>query len=142
MLRHKGDRTLYKPEYCDVAVGLLEQGYSMEAVAAEIGVTRVTLYNWIKEWPDFAGAVEIGKPKAAKWWEDRAREAATGAADGNPTLIIFGLKNRARHEWRDAAQIEHTGADGGAIKTETKVDLSSAPEDVVRYLAGLNASKS
>ena len=51
-----------------------------------------------------------GKPKTVKYNEYFPPSDTAG---------IFWMKNRQREVWRDVLRQEQTGADGGAIKTET-----------------------
>lgn len=50
------------------------------------------------------------------------------------TAMIFWLKNRKPEEWRDSRNIEHTGKDGGAIQTETKMNLSNLSDKELEAL--------
>lgn len=103
-----GAPTKYDPAYCDHATSFLADGYSVAALAGDIGVAKSTIYKWIDEHPSFSDAVKVGQAKATLWWERRNIEfAKTG--EGNATAIIFGLKNRASDEWRDKVETEHSG---------------------------------
>ena len=112
-----GRPSKYDPAFCDTARTFLADGYSVLALAGEIGVSLQTIYNWMDANPDFLDAVKDGQAAAGRWWEDRLRDIAEGK-DGNATAAIFGLKNRARDQWADVSRQEHTGKDGGAIQTE------------------------
>ncbi len=111
----------YRPEYCKIAVQTLAEGFSVMGLAGKLGVTKQTLYNWRERYPEFDEAIKQGQAGAVFWWEQRARDSAAGGK-GNPATIIFGLKNRAADEWRD--RIEHTGADGGAIETVSRIEYT------------------
>lgn len=104
-----GRPSKYDPAYCEVAYNKLAEGFSVLGVAAEIGVNKTTLYEWADKHPAFSNALKAGQQAAAAWWEDRLREIAMGK-DGNATAAIFGLKNRARDEWRDKTETEHSGS--------------------------------
>lgn len=104
-----GRPTKYDESYCEEVVEFLKDGYSVAAFAGHIGVAVSTVRLWMSEHPEFSGAVKEGQAAAILWWEQRAREVAQGR-DGNPTTIIFGLKNRAPDEWRDKTETEHSGA--------------------------------
>ncbi len=108
MTRHD-PRLRYREDYCEAVVEFLKDGYSLGAFAGSIGVTRATLYNWGKSYPEFAEAMQCARAKSALWWERRIIEAAqTGG--GHVGAIIFGLKNRASEEWRDQTHAEVGGA--------------------------------
>lgn len=105
----------YDPSYCDSVVSFLRDGYSLAAYAGEIGVARSTIYEWMKDQPEFSDAVKRGQAGAALWWERLNRNFAI-SGEGNATAIIFGLKNRAADDWRDKTETEHSGS----VVTEIK----------------------
>ena len=111
----RGAPSKYKSEYCNLVVEEMEQGKSLTAFAAEIGVCRSTISNWMDEHDDFLVAVKKGMAKCAAWWEARCRQIAMGG-DGNPTSVIFGLKNMAPDDWREKITQEHTGPNGTALQ--------------------------
>jgi len=112
-----GRPSKYDPAFCDVAREFLPQGYSLVGLAGEIGVSERTIYEWAEVHPEFSQAIKDGQAGAARWWEDRLRDIVQGG-DGNATAAIFGLKNRSRTQWADINRTEHTGSEGGPIKTE------------------------
>jgi hypothetical protein len=106
-----GRPTKYDPAFVDRVVPFMAQGYSLVALAAELGVCYDTVNEWAKEYPDFSEAIKDGKVAAAKWWENALRRnALTG--EGNATAAIFGVKNRCRQEWSDMRQHDLTSSDG------------------------------
>lgn len=119
--RPRGGQTEYLPEYCDIAFETLAQGHSLTGLAGCIGVARSTIFKWRDDFPEFNEACVRGMAAATYWWEQRARESAAGGK-GNPATIIFGLKNRAADDWRE--RVEHTGANGGAIETVTRIEYA------------------
>src|SRR6516164_9712330 len=53
-----GRPTNYKPEYCQRALDLDNQGYSLAMIIAEIGAgSRQTIDNWKKAHPEFFDAI-------------------------------------------------------------------------------------
>ncbi len=103
-----GRPTGYRRAYCDEIIDFLKDGYSLQAFAGRIGVTRRCLYHWIDKYPDFAEAAQKAQARSALWWERRMLDfAQTG--QGNASAIIFGLKNRAADEWRDKTHAELSG---------------------------------
>lgn len=102
----------YDPDYCERSEAFLADGFSLEALAGELGVSRSTVYRWVDDYPEFHDAVKVGQAKAVLWWEKANRNLAiTGV--GNATSIVFGLKNRAG--WRDVKATEISGPDGAPI---------------------------
>ena len=100
--------TKYDPAMCDRSEEFLAEGFSVAALAGELGVVKSTVYEWMDNHEEFSDAVKRGQAKATLWWERRNIEfSKTG--EGNATSIIFGLKNRASDEWRDKTETEHSG---------------------------------
>ena len=95
-----GRPSKYDPAYCEQAIEHLSEGYSITTLAAKLGIGISTLYDWRKQFPEFAEALKQGEEQCKHWWEDQAREAAKS---GNAAVIIFGLKNRCG--WRDKIDI-------------------------------------
>lgn len=114
-----GRPSTYDPAYCERVVEFLKDGFSLAAFAGEIGVARSTVYEWAKEHPEFSDAVKTAQAGAVLAWEKRLKAASTGG-NGNPTAIIFGLKNRAADEWRDVKATEISGPDGGPMQVEAQ----------------------
>lgn len=119
-----GRPTKYDPSFCDEVREFLKDGYSVAAFAGHIGVAVSTVSLWITTHPEFSEAVKTGQAAATLWWENRARDVARGQ-DGNPTIVIFGLKNRAADQWRDKTETEHSGGLTVSKITRTLVDPKS-----------------
>lgn len=108
-----GRPSLFDPAYCDMVIEHMAKGHSLTSFAGQISVEPRTVERWAQvdgefSHPDFCRAVKVGRAKAAHWWELRAMEIAEGG-DGNATIVIFGLKNRAKEDWADISRTEHSG---------------------------------
>ena len=121
-----GRPTDYDPAYCDQVIEFLRDGYSVAAFAGHIGKAASTVKLWMTVHPEFSDAVKIGQAGAVLWWENRARAVARGE-DGNPTAVIFGLKNRAPDQWRDKTEQEVSGQLG--VTRIERVIVDPAPRD-------------
>ena len=108
---------LYHEDYCDAVVDFLKDGHSLAAFGGHIGVSRETLYRWIRTQPAFAEAGKRAQAKSILWWERRILELAQ-TGQGNAAAITFGLKNRAPEEWRDKI---HTDL-SGAVETTLRIE--------------------
>ena len=121
-----GRPTSYDPSYCDEVVELGRQGMSVVEMACSIGVSRNTLEtNWTEAHPEFLEAFRRAKDESQAWWERTGRVGMLAKTiDGS----IFSRSMAARfpHDWRETKRNEHTGADGGAIKTEAIVSEAEA----------------
>jgi hypothetical protein len=50
------------------------------------------LYVWEKEFPEFLDAKRVAQDARRMWWENVAKDCATGTAKGNPAVIIHTMK--------------------------------------------------
>lgn len=99
-----GRPTSYDSRYCEAVIAHMVEGASLTSFAADIGVARSTINEWMGNHEEFSEAVKIAKAKCAAWWEKIARTGAQGG-EANPTLCIFGLKNMAADDWREKSLI-------------------------------------
>lgn len=139
--KRRGAPTKYKPEYCDKLISLMKQGFSVQAVAAELEVNQDTVFEWIKKQPRFSEAYKKGKMFQHIWWEKAGRAIALGAQTkefdskrANPTIFIWMSKNLLG--WKDKQQIELSGPDGGPQVTLNKIEITP---DVFQALLELDA---
>lgn len=63
--------------------------------------------------------------------EDRNQRLSLPSCTG----VIFDLKNN--HGWRDKTEQELTGADGGPIRTDNRIDVGSLSDEQLRALASI-----
>jgi hypothetical protein len=110
--------TKYKEEYCDVVKEVMGKGFSKEAVAGHIGISKDTLYNWVKKYKEFSDAIKKGVEASRVFWEELGIEMVT-AGQGNSTAWIFNMKNR--FNWRDKKETQLTGKDGEDLTLNIKV---------------------
>ncbi len=81
-------------------------GLTDEQIAENMGVSRSTLNEWKKKYPDISDTLKRGKEVVDIEVENALYRAAL---DGNTTAIIFWLKNRQPQKWRDKQQVEMSG---------------------------------
>jgi hypothetical protein len=118
-----GRPTTYRDEYCQQIIDFMAVGFSITAFAGHIGVCRDTITEWARVHPEFSSAVKRGKAQCALWWEIKNQ---TGVVEnkGNPTLIIFGLKNMAPDDWSDRNVTKHVGADKEAGESDVGINVN------------------
>ena len=114
-----GRPTDYDQAYCDQIIEYMGQGYSKTAFAGKIGVARNTLLNWAEANPEFLRAVKIAEAARVTKLEEGLLSADVGPM---VTSRIFALKNADPEEWRDKQSLEHTGKDGEAIQTVSRIE--------------------
>lgn len=128
--RPVGRPTKYKPEYCERVIELAKEGAGWAEYAAEFEIDRTTLYDWAASHEEFSTALMRAKVHEQVWWEREGR-LNLKSKEFNANLWIKSAQARFREDYTERKQTEITGADGGAIKTEsvTKIDPSALDAD-------------
>jgi hypothetical protein len=70
-----------------------------------IGVSRESVYAWIKTHSEFSDAVARARPARLLWLERKLLRSRKGA---ETTAAIFALRNADPTEWRDVKHTEHS----------------------------------
>lgn len=110
-----GRPTSYKPEYCQMLIDHMAQGYSYECFGATIDVARSTVFKWADDFPEFSDAKRIAFDKCLVFWEKLGIEhvlTSKNAKSLNTGVWVFNMKNRFK--WTDRQEI--TGQDGQALQ--------------------------
>ena len=109
--RKRTDR--YRPKLTKEArgqvVAALRVGADVGMAARAVGVCRAALYKLMERDSTFKEEVDEARSFADEVIVKRLYEKAK---DGDVKAIVFWLKNRKRHEWRDRHehQVDHRGA--------------------------------
>lgn len=101
-----GRPSSFKPEYVELAKNYCLLGATDVDLQRFFGVTERTINIWKKKHPEFMVALTAGKEEADMKVAKALYDQACG---GNVTAMIFWLKNRQKHAWRDRHEIDHTG---------------------------------
>jgi len=97
----------YKPEYCELLKEHMGAGYSFETFAATIDVSKDTLYQWAKDFPDFSDAFDKSRVKCQMYWEKTGINGVNGKIRHfNGAVWAFWMKNR--FQWHDNVKLEQT----------------------------------
>ncbi len=126
--RPVGRPSMYRPEYCELAIEIGKRGGGPNDIACEIGVLRENLYEWAKVHPDFFTALKQAKQHEQKWWENKGIEGL-GADKFNAMVWKVSMQARFRDDYTERKVTELTGKDGGAIQTETKMAIDASKLD-------------
>jgi len=118
--------------------GWARDGLTDEQIAHNVGVSRSTLNDWKKKYPDISDALKKGKEvvdlqvenallkralgyeyeeitKESQWNEKANKyelvitKSVKKRQAPDTTAQIFWLKNRRPDKWRDKQDVEHTG---------------------------------
>ncbi len=107
----------YRPEFCEIALNVLDGGESLAAVCAELDITKPTLSAWRETYPEFGDAVSLGLMKAQRDWESLGRSGVTGDIDKfGSSAWIFTMKNRFRDDYADDKKQEDKSSAESALE--------------------------
>jgi hypothetical protein len=102
-----GRPTDYTPTLGNEILSLMAEGLSLAAAAAEIGIHRQRVYDWVEKYPEFSDTVKLAQSKRQLFLERRLLN--NELAGPQITSTIFALKNTNHEDWRDKREVEHSG---------------------------------
>jgi len=101
-----GQPTKYKPEFCEMLIDHMKDGLSFECFAAICDVCKKTLFNWLKEYPEFLHSKKRADAHCQLWWEKEGKKGLWNKPN-QPTLNtgnwVFQMKNR--FHWKDKTEL-------------------------------------
>jgi transposase len=130
----KGRPSAYKPDFCERVIKLGRQGKSFHQISAVLGVCFVTLNAWREKYPEFQAALTRSRDLAQAWWENEGQKGIW-SRDFNAQAYRLQMLNRFPESWRDTQRLEHSGPNGGPIRTSESVTV----EDFEKELMALGA---
>ena len=74
------------------------QGLYIKDIAAKMGISVTTVYDWMNKNPKIAAAIKKGRDKSIDMVENALFKSAIS---GNVSAMIFYLKNRAPERYKD-----------------------------------------
>lgn len=93
-----GRPTKYDPSVQSTVIKVMKEGASIMEVAAELGVSRSTLYEWVNKIPEFSDTIKKGEALSEAWWEKQGR---TNLQNKNFNYVGWYMNMKNRFEWRD-----------------------------------------
>ena len=114
-------QTTYRPEYCQIVIETGIKGGSKNQMACDVGVTKTTLDNWRKAFPEFDEAMILAFQYAQQWWEKVGQEHIVEEKDGpkvNAGLYGRSMSARFPEDWREKSTTEIKNPDNETFKVE------------------------
>lgn len=119
-----GRPTDFNPAMGEEILQLMASGLSLAASAAELGVHRQRVYEWMERHPEFADTVKLAQVKRQLFLERRLLSAEVGPV---VTSTIFALKNAGPEDWREKQEIDHRSSDGSM--TPVRIELVALTDE-------------
>lgn len=111
--------TKYKPRIMlPKILKIMREGASKTEVAAELDISRETLNEWRKEYPEFSDTIKKGEVLSQAWWERKGRENLENRSF-NYAGWYMNMKNR--FGWKDQQQVNPQVYD----KQPVRIDILS-----------------
>lgn len=103
----QGRPTKYDESLIPKIIPYLADGKSIEQLSIHLGITKETLYVWLKdpEKKSFSDAIKIGLEHSHAWWLEKGREGVTNK-DIQATMWYMNMKNR--FGWADKVESKQT----------------------------------
>lgn len=136
-----GRPSKYDSKYCDLVIKMMKKGHSKQSVAGKIGISRDTLYEWCRKYPEFSDTIKVGEMMSYAYWEELGMRAMRGKVKAfKPSIWIFTMK--ARFGWRDNSPLKQTEDIADVIEKEAveKRPQRSMADIVEKYSEYLPAS--
>jgi hypothetical protein len=147
----------YTPEIADEICTRLANGESLRAICGsdrdDFMPSIGTVLRWVGEKPDFQKQYARAREIQAETHADDIVTIADGDRFADPDAVGVA-RDRLRVDARkwvaskllpkkygDKVQTEVSGPDGGAIQTETKLDLTGLSADQLRALASIKVTE-
>jgi len=132
--RPVGRPTTYDPSFCEKVIEWGRLGKSKAWMAAELGTTRKTFYEWEAANPQFRDALECAMELAQQWWED-AGQNALGTREFQASVWSRSMAARFPKDWREKQAVV------GGDENDAPVQIVSTDADAfARRIAGLASS--
>lgn len=141
--RPVGRPTTYKPEYCQMLIEHMSQGFSFEnfGLSCKPKVHRGTLYDWIDAHEEFADAKKIGHEGRLKHYETMIQAHLHMPKDSGTfshPMMMFLLKTQ--YGYRDVTIVEEKlSPKAEAINRKLNAEVQSL-KDAFSELGLLNKS--
>ena len=127
-------RCKYRPDRLSTIKGWARDGLINKEIAARLGISEATLYDWKNKYPEFSEALKEGKEDADYRVENSLFSRAVGyeyeeveetfnirgelvrrkickkTVLPDVTAQIFWLKNRRPESWKDRQELAHSGS--------------------------------
>jgi hypothetical protein len=108
----------YRREFCEQVIEYGRMGKSRTWMAANLGITTETLYDWSRKYPEFSDALAYAKGLEQAHWEDLGHSGLTTPCFGQ-SVWSRSMAARFPKEWREKSAVAVSGdEDGPPVKHE------------------------
>ena len=124
-----GRPSVYKKEFCERVCELGAEGCSVAEMAADIGVTRKTLYEWADQKTEFSDAFTRAKELSLSWWEAQARLGLYNRDGVSLNASLWSRSMAARFPADYTEKRDLISSDGSMSPKEIIIRAADVPSD-------------
>lgn len=127
----------------DNIIHRIADGASLTTLGAEIGVSRVTLHDWLHANPERSARARQARQRSAEAFEECAEQEIRAASDpfklakAKELAHHFRWAARVRSPATHGEKLEIAGNKEAPLKVEHKLDTSGLTDEQLRALAGI-----
>lgn len=139
-----GRPSLYKPEYCEAVEMWGRQGKSRAQLCSLLNISRNTLNDWERQFPEFHESLARAMAHSQHWWEEKAQKSL-GKRHFQAQLWRYSMAGRFKEDYAETKSNDANGLDLGALvgaisqgvaaatlqASGPKDDAATAAQDVV-----------
>lgn len=100
-------------------------GKSVAWIAAELEVSKDSIYEWAKVHPEFSDAFTRARLESQRWWEDAGQDGMK-APGFNASIWSRSMAARFPEDWRESKQVELSGGLEVTAKEQRDAAVSAA----------------
>ncbi|MEI7652569.1 MAG: hypothetical protein WCJ96_11245, partial [Verrucomicrobiota bacterium] len=125
----------YKPEYCDAVEMWGKQGKSRAEIATLLHLDRKTLFNWERDYEQFAAALARAMTASQAWWEGKAQKSLD-KKHFQANLWRYSMAGRFKEDYAERPQ-----ATAGELVDFLSAVVDAAGERQTKKIAPGDAAK-
>ncbi|MGI2032044.1 helix-turn-helix domain-containing protein [Rhizobium panacihumi] len=140
-----GRPTVYDSSFPERAIKLGREGKTIAQIAADLGISKSTLYLLAQERDEFSDAISQAVEAAEAYWDDIGNKAVVGGISGfNHQTYQLIMRNRFRQSYGEISttHVNVTGLPNIHQITRTVIDPSKLELDELQQLADMYARQS
>lgn len=135
-----GRKTRLTPERQAKIVNAIRAGAYIETAAAAAGINKTSLYAWLKKGERYPGTIfsafADAVNEALAQAEMRDVLAISKAAGEDWRAAAWRLERKFPGRWGQITRTQISGPDGGPVRVNTNVDVTTLTDEQLAALAG------
>lgn len=90
----------YNPNFIPKVEAFGKEGYSLVEIASELGISRASMYDWARIYPEFSAALTRAREDSQAWWERQGRLGIFKKdVEIDSNLWFRNITNRFKADW-------------------------------------------